>query len=174
MRKDQNTEEANNGIMDLEEEYADKLETLVREAKGEKSKDEEFDSNCLTRIIKEDGEIMVLQLHDQEQGNLVWKRTKIPNRRTCSLEMSMPLLMTVPKDVNRPEGGFVVAGVANKMEGRNINVGDLCLGQLQDQGPWAAEGQVSSVCPGGHCFIAFWTKLYSTYRIKRSQHMKIT
>ena len=150
--------------MNMETDFADKLETLMQEARGEKSKDEEFDANQLTRIIREEGEIIVLQLRDKERGGPIWKRTKIPNRRPGSTEMSTPLLMTVPKDVNKPEGGLVVAGVASKKEGRNINLGDLCLGQLQDQGPWAAEGYVASVCPGGHCFIACWTRLYKNLR----------
>ena len=64
-------EEAYADIKDVEEAYADKLETLMQEARGEKSKDEEFDANNLTIVIKEDGEIMVLQLHDQEQGDPV-------------------------------------------------------------------------------------------------------
>ena len=110
MREDaqvpESLEEAYKNIMNLKEEYADKLETLIREATGEESQDEEFNSNCLTRIIKEQDEIMVLQLHAQDPDGPVWKRARIPSRRSCSIqEKSTTLLMTVPKDGNRPEGG---------------------------------------------------------------------
>ena len=135
--------------MNLKEEYTDKMERLHREATGAASEDEEFDSRCLTRIVKEQDEVMVLQLHAQDPDGPVWKRARIPSRRSCSIqERSTPLLMTVPK-----EGGLVVAGVANKREGNNIFVGDLVVGQLQDHGPWAAEGEVEKVCPGGYCFV---------------------
>ena len=96
--------------MNMETDYADKLETLMQEARGEKSKDEEFDANLLTRVIQDEGEVLILQLKDKERGGPVWKRTKIPNRQpgTTGAERSTPLLMAVPKDVNKPEGGLVV------------------------------------------------------------------
>ena len=94
---------------------------------------------------------MVLQLHDQEQGNLVWKRAKIPNRRLCSMEMSMPLLMTVPKDANKPEGGLVVAGVARRREETSMletyawgNCKTRGPGQLKDRSPLCAQGGIAS------------------------------
>ena len=93
--------------------------------------------------------MMILHLHPEENGP-VWKRAKIPKRRKSSVteDRSIPMLMPVPKEGSRPEGGLVIAGVANKREGKNINVGDLVCGQLQEKGPWAAEGEVEQVCPG--------------------------
>ena len=84
------------------------------------------------------------------------------------------MLMAVPEDINKPEGGLVVTGVASKTEGRNISQGDLCVGKVQDKGAWVVEGHVESVCPGAHCFIVCWTKMFVTQRIRRHQHMKVS
>ena len=50
----------------------------------------------------------------------------------------------------------------------------MVCGQLQKKGPWVAEGQVEQVCPGGHCFVVLWTKLFGLIKMSRRQHMKIT
>ena len=143
VQEGESLEETYKNIMNLKEEYTYKMERLHREATGAASEDEEFDSRCLTRIVKEQDEVMVLQLHAKGPDGPVWKRAIIPSRRLYAIqERSTPLLMAVPKEGNRPEGGLVVAGVANKREGKNIFVGDLVVGQLQDHGPWAAEGEV--------------------------------
>ena len=91
--------------MNLKEEYTERIERLIREATGTGSQGEEFDKKCLTRIIKEDDEVMILHLHPEENGP-VWKRAKIPKRRKSSVteERSIPMLMPVPKEGNRPEG----------------------------------------------------------------------
>ena len=78
---------------------------------------EEFNETCLTKTIKEDDEVMILQLRQDEDGP-VWKQTQIPARRRSSLwtEWTTPLLMPGPKGGARPEGGLVITGVANKRE----------------------------------------------------------
>ena len=68
----------------------------------------------------------------------------------------------------------MVAGVAYKREGENIFPGNLVCGQLQEKGPWVAEGKVDQVCPGGHCFVVLWRKLFGLHRMARRQHMRKT
>ena len=164
--------EAFEGIRNLTSIYDDKMETRMSEARGETSKDREFDPGLLTRVVKDEGEILLLQLRDHEQ---TWRSAKIPRRQLGAggAERSTPLLMAVPEDISRPEGGLVVTGVASKTEGRNISQGDLCVGKIQDKGGWVVEGHVESVCPNAHCFIACWTKMFATQRIRRHQHMKV-
>ena len=50
----------------------------------------------------------------------------------------------------------------------------MVCGQLQKKGPWVAEGQVEQVCPGGHCFVVLWQKLFGLHRMSRRQYMRIT
>ena len=50
----------------------------------------------------------------------------------------------------------MVAGVANKQDGK----GDVICGQVEDKGPWVAEGHVEEVCKGAHCFVVLCQKLY--------------
>ena len=164
--------EAFEGIRNLKSIYDDKMETLMSEVRGETSKDREFDPGLLTRVVQDEGEIRLLQLRDQEQ---TWRSAKIPRRQlgVGGAERSTPLLMAVPEDIGGPEGGLVVTGVASKTEGRNISQGDLCVGKIQDKGGWVVEGHIESVCPNAHCFVACWTKMFATQRIRRHQHMAI-
>ena len=65
-------EETYNNLMNLKEEYTEKIERLIRESRGTASEGEEYDERYLTRIIKEDDKVMILQLHPKEDGP-IWK-----------------------------------------------------------------------------------------------------
>ena len=80
-------------VMNLKDEYTGRVERLLKEATGRGPGYEEFDETCLTKIIKEDDEVMILQLRQDEDGP-VWKQTQIPARRRSSLrtERTTPLL----------------------------------------------------------------------------------
>ena len=65
---------------------------------------------------------MVLQLKQDENGP-VWRQAPVPGKRRLSL-----LLMPVLRGGARPEGGLVVAGVANKRESNSLYQGDLICG----------------------------------------------
>ena len=97
--------------MNLKEENTERIERLIREAGGTASEGEEYDERYLTRIIKEDDEVMILQLHPKEDGP-VWKRTKVPQRGRSSVteERYIPMLMPVPKDGSRHTLHSVASG----------------------------------------------------------------
>ena len=72
------------------------------------------------------------------------------------------------------EGGLLVAGMANQREGRAMVRGDVVVGQMEEKGPWVAEGNIEEVCAGDRCFVVLWRKLYGLHRTSRRQHMRIT
>ena len=81
-----------------------------------------FDESKLTKIVHEDNEVMILQLKQDTNGPL-WRKTKSRSRRRSSR-----LVMPVPREGTRPEGGLVVAGATNQKEGRAIKPGDTVVG----------------------------------------------
>ena len=122
IREGENLEETYQNVLILREEYAGKVDRLLNEATGKGAGSEVFDETRLTKIIQEDNEVMVLQLKQDENGP-VWRQTQVPGKRRLSL-----LLMPVLRGGARPEGGLVVAGVANKRESNSLYQGDLICG----------------------------------------------
>ena len=83
----------------------------------------------MTKIMHEDNKLMVLQLKDDSNGP-VWRQAQWQSRRRSS-----QLLMPIPRGGERPDGGLVVARVANKQESRAIAQGNVVVGQMEEKGP---------------------------------------
>ena len=58
-------------VLNLREEYAGKVDHLLKEATGRDAETEVFNENQLTKIVHEDNEVMVLELK-QDRNVPVW------------------------------------------------------------------------------------------------------
>ena len=61
-------DETYKNVMYLKDEYAERIERLLKEATGRGPGYEKFDETCLTKITKEDDEVMILRLKQDENG----------------------------------------------------------------------------------------------------------
>ena len=71
IREGENLEETYQNVLSLREEYAGKVDHLLKEATGRDAETEVFNENQLTKIVHEDNEVMVLELK-QDRNVPVW------------------------------------------------------------------------------------------------------
>ena len=95
IRKGETLEETYQNVLNLREEYAGKVDSLLNEATGKRAESEVFEETGLTKIVHEDSEVMVLHLKQDRDGP-VSKQTQWLSRRRFSKRRSK---------AGRPTGG---------------------------------------------------------------------
>ena len=73
-KEGETVEETYQNILNLREEYAGKVDRLLKEATGKVAQSEVFNETRLTNIVHEDSEFLVLQLKQDRDGP-VWRHT---------------------------------------------------------------------------------------------------
>ena len=84
IREGETLEETHQNVLNPKEEYAGKVDRLLKEATGKRAKSEVFDETRLTKIVYVDSKVMVLQLK-QDRYEPVWRPTQWQSRRRSSM-----------------------------------------------------------------------------------------